>query len=150
MLIDRTETARMEEAESFRVLADGHHRACRATCCPWKEVKPSWTHSKSCVLPAGKIAPPLSTQLYRRRWKKSSSKCKRTKSQLLCTTPPVVVTCVRFEFFITFVVSVMALAPNETAPSHNAFAIIYIRRNWPLWYPMELCVFRFWRTPSQR
>ena len=127
ILIDRTATARMKEAVSFRVVADGNHRACCTTHCPWKEVKPSQTHAKSCVLPAGKIALPLSTQLYRRRWRKSSSKCKRTPSQLLCATQPVVATycCVRFGFFITFVVSVTALTPNETAPSPNAFAIMF-------------------------
>ena len=33
-------------------------------------------------------------------------------------------TCVRFGFFITFVVSATALAQNEIAPSPNAFAIM--------------------------
>ena len=63
-------------------------------------------------------APPLSTQLYRRWWRKWPLKCKRTPSQLLCA-PPVVATCVRFavEFFIMFVFTGTALTPNETAPS---------------------------------
>ena len=139
MLIDRTATARMEEAVSFRVMTDGNHRACRATRCPWKEVKPSRTHSKSCVLPAEKTAPPFSPQLYRRQWwRKSSPKCERTPSQLLCATPPVVATCVRFGFFIMLVVSV--LAPNETVPSHDAFTII-ICSNLPLRHPSSYAWF---------
>ena len=118
----------------YRVVADGNHCACRTTRCPWKKVKPSQTHSKSCVQPAGKIAPPLSTQLYRRRWRKSPSKCKRTPSQLLCATPPVIATCIRFVFFITFAVSVTAHAQKERVPSLNAFAIMSASAL-PLLYP---------------
>ena len=43
-------------------------------------------------------------------------------------------TCVRFGFFITFVVSVTALAPNETRPRPNAFAIMSASAL-PLRYP---------------